>query len=48
MERACQRAWIDDTFNMGNMLPPNGDDAETVERNRRELMSLAELPSQPF
>lgn len=37
-----------DSFNMGNMLPPNGDDADTVARNRLELERLADLPSKPF
>lgn len=37
-----------DSFNMGNAATPNGDDAETVKRNRAQLVKLAWLPSEPF
>lgn len=36
-----------DTFNLGNRNAPDGDSPDLVERNRRELETVAALPSQP-
>ncbi|MGV8961184.1 MAG: peptidoglycan editing factor PgeF [Stenotrophomonas sp.] len=36
-----------DSFNMGNRYAADGDDAQQVQRNRDELIALAQLPSAP-